>query len=506
MSRTKKRSARLVDEGAFDLDTELSESAKREIEKIKIDEKNYPIDNDKWVQFFYEYFKYIENEKNMEICLSKIPELHNVSIADLYKVGIEGGGFDNAFDIHSDTEYNIKLYYSLFTQFKDGTNKIIGCDKLNLLLSYVGKAVLQIADEYREKSPFDLIAFLKKIVVILELSVFKQVFLHYMTGDSTGHTDSIEYRHNTITHGWYFGIWIRKQEFLGIITNNGKNPRLKYDNGLRLFVRNFLNRVITYMRTKKSDYYPLKHEKPYNYSGDIKKVLRYPLPDDGVYQYTTPIHYYYISRDDWNNIPNFLLPEEAKLISFDKNKNFVHPSKWKNPPPDWWIKRIKDKNGLLNGFAWWESGINEEKYKKELEGTDNLKKWLAINGTLPQQYKSHAVLWDDDNKDYVEPVKKKVKNKSVGGVGISENPSKKSNKFKIIPDTDITLDPEINNKLKYALKSYYVYNKDICAKYELIDDVYSNKLNGSLLLSLTTEKINNLSKKKAAKAARAATI
>jgi hypothetical protein len=504
MSGTRKRSKRLVDEGAFDLDTELSESAKREIEKIKIDEEKYPIDNDKWVKFFYEYFKYIEDEKNMEICLSKIPELHNVSIADLYKVGIEGGGFDNAFDIHRDTEYNIKLYYSLFTQFKDGTNKIIGCDKLNLLLSYVGKAVLQIADEYREKSPFDLIAFLKKIVVILELSVFKQVFLHYMTGDSTGHTDSIDYRHNTITHGWYIGIWIRKQEFLGIITSNGKNPRLKYDNGLRLFVRNFLNRVITYMRTKKSDYYPLKHEKPYNYSGDIKKVLRYPLPDDGVYQYTTPIHYYYISRDDWDCIPNFLLPKEAKLISV--NKKFMNPKNWENPPPNWWIKRIKDKNGLLNGFAWWESGINEKEYRIKLEGTDNLKKWLAINGTLPQQYKSHADLWDYNNKDYVEPVKKKVKNKAVGGVGISNAPSKK---LKIIPDTDITLDPEINKKLKYALKSY-LDNDDMCsntnAKYELIDDVYSNKLKGSLILSLTTEKINNLSKKKSAKAARAATI
>jgi hypothetical protein len=504
MSRTKKRSARLIDDGAFDLDTELSKTAIREIEKIKRDEEKYPIGNDKWVQFFYDYFKYIENEKNMEICLSKIPELHNVSIADLYKVGIEGGGFDNAFDIHSDTEYNIKLYYSLFTQFKDGTNKIIGCDKLNLLLSYVGEAVLKIADEYREKSPFDLIAFLKKIVVILELSVFKQVFLHYMTGDSTGDTERIDYRHNTITHQWYIGIWIRKQEFLGIITRNGKNPRLKYDNGLRLFVRNFLNRVITYMRTKKSDYYPLKHEKPYNYSGDIKKVLRYPLPDNGVYQYTTPIHYYYISRDDWDNIPNFLLPEEAKLQSV--HKKFEDPEKWNNPPPKWWIKRIEDINGLLNGFAWWKSGINEEKYRKELEGTDNLKKWLAINGTLPQQYKSHADLWDYNNKDYVEPVKKKGKNKSVGGVGISKNPSKKSKKLNIIPDKDITLDPERREELNIALNSYYDYNKDICAKYELTDDVYSNKLNGSLLLYLTTEKINNLSKKKAAKAARAATI
>jgi hypothetical protein len=184
----------------------------------------------------------------------------------------------------------------------------------------------------------------------------------------------------------------------------------------------------------------------------------------------------------------------------------MKPKNWENPPPKWWIDRIKDKKGLLNGFAWWKSGINEEEYSKQLKGTDNLKKWLAINGTLPQQYKSHADLWDYNNKDYVEPVKKKVKNKSVGGVGISKNPSKKSNKFKIIPYTDITIDPEINNGLKYALNSYYVYNKDICAKYELNDDVYSNKLKGSLILSLTTEKINNLSKKKSAKAARAATI
>ena len=352
-----------------------------------------------------------------------------------------------------------------------------------------------MADQYNKTSANELIAFLRKIVVILELSVFKEVFLHYMTGDSTGHKHSIDFNyHNKTTHGWYIGIWLRKQEYLGIVTSSGKKSRIKYDNGLRLFVRNFLNRVITYMR-KYSSNYPLKHEKPYNYSDDIRKVLKYPLPYNGEYQFNPPIHYYYISREDWDCIPNFLLPEEARWVSFAKN--FKHPSLWKNRPPQWWIKRIEDKKGLLNGYAWWKSGTDEEeRNQKELVGTKNLAKWLAINGTLEEQYDVHAGLWDADNEDFEEAGMK------FGGM--SKNPKKKTKKtFKIIPDKDITLDPKINKELKYRLMLYFKYNADKCtntnAKPDLIDNIYTNKLNSSLILDDFSAM--DLPKRKVAKAA-----
>ena len=127
-----RKSKRLLDKDVFDLgNLELSAAAKREEKKIKDDEAKFPITDEQWVVFFYEYFDFIEN--NIGECLSKIPALHNVSISDLYKVGIDRGGFDNAFDNYGDTNLNIGLYYSLLTQFRDGTNKINGCKKTLIL-------------------------------------------------------------------------------------------------------------------------------------------------------------------------------------------------------------------------------------------------------------------------------------------------------------------------------------------------------------------------------------
>jgi hypothetical protein len=139
MSGARRRSARLLAKDEFDLPVVLSEEALKEEAKIKSDLLKFPIDDEDWVVFFCEYFEYIE--KNIGVCLSKIPALHNVTMGDLNKAGIEGGGFDKAFDDYGNTNYNIGLYYSLFSQFRDGTNKILSCDKINLLLSYVGKAV-----------------------------------------------------------------------------------------------------------------------------------------------------------------------------------------------------------------------------------------------------------------------------------------------------------------------------------------------------------------------------
>jgi hypothetical protein len=505
MSAPRRRSARLLAKEEYDLPIDLTDTAIKEIEKIKADELKFPIEDEDWVVFFCEYFEYIEN--NISVCLSKIPALHHVTMGALNKAGLEGGGFDSEFDNYANTNYNIGLYYSLFTQFRDGTNKIIGCDKINLLLSYVGKAVLRMAGRHNSISANDLIAFFRKIVVILELSVFQEVFLHYMTGDSTGHKHSIDFNyHNKTTHGWYIGIWLRKQEFLGVVTSNGKNFRKKYDTGLRLFVRNYLHRLIVYMRTF-GDNYPLKHEKPYNYSGDIKKATKYPLPHNGLYKYNTPLHYYYMSRDDWDCIPNFLLPDDAKWTSFAKN--FKHPSKWTNPPPQWWIDRIEDKKGLLDGYAWWKSGTDEEEYyQKKLVGTKNLAKWLAINGTLEEQYEDHANLWDADNEDFEEA------GMNFGGMsgGISKTPSKRTKKiFKIIRDKDIALDPKINKELKYRLNLYFDFNNASCsntnAKCDLIDNIYTNKLNSSIILYFNAKKIiQDTPKKKVVKAAKAVSL
>lgn len=150
--------------------------------------------------------------------------------------------------------------------------------------------------------------------------------------------------------------------------------------------------------------------------------------------------------------------------------------------------------------------MQKKNLKKKLTGTKNLAKWLAINGTLPKQYKLHSKLWDADNEDFEEAGAKPAKyakvstsakvaksaksGKSAKGGGISM--MKKTKKiFKIIPDKDIALDPKIKKELKRRLKLYFELNEDKCtntnAEYDLIDDVYTNKLNRTILY-LTAEK------------------
>ena len=475
-------------EDGYKLSTTISQQSKNIIAKNIEDEIKFPINSQDWITFFCEYFDYIE--KNITVCLSKIPGLTHLKLYDLYKADISTGGFDIEFDKYNKLNYNIGLYEELFKQFRDGTNKINNCTKLNLLLSYIGEAVLRVANNRNSTSGNALIEFYRKLVVILELSVYPEVFLHYMTGDSTGHTHKVDFTyHDKSTHLWYIGIWIRKQDYLGVVSSNGKNYWKKYDSGLRLFVRNYISRLITYMRTY-SLTYPLAYETPYNYSADVKKVITYPLPYNGVYKYSAPPENYYISRDDWDYIPNFLLPDDAAWTSFAKN--FKHPSKWNNPPPQWWIDRTLE---LLLGFAWWKSGTDEEEYYKrqlEGEGKKNLKKWLALNCILPQQYESYEIAWEAEEAEDEEA------GMSYGG---GNKYFKKVNKklFKIVPDKDIKLDPIISKELKHKLTEYFQLNivksKDKNVEGHLRDHTYIDNLNNSIIYNVHNSNVKMLKQK-----------
>jgi hypothetical protein len=234
--------------------------------------------------------------------------------------------------------------------------------------------------------------------------------------------------------------------------------------------------------------YPLGYEVPYNYSADVKKREINPLPYNGVYRYSAPPENYYISRDDWDYIPNFLLPDDASWTSFAKN--FKHPSKWNNPPPQWWIDRTLE---LLQGFAWWKSGSNEEEYyKNQLEKTKNLAKWLALNCILPQQYESYEIAWEAEEEDDEAGM-------SYGG-GFKNRTIyfKQKNKklFKIIPDKDIKLDPKIINELKHKLTEYFKLNivnsKNKKVEGHLRDHTYIDNLNNSIIYNVHNSEVKML--------------
>lgn len=469
------------------LSTELTDKQKQRIARNRDEELKFPINSQDWIIFFCEYFDYIG--KNMGVCLKKVSGLSHFSVSDFYKVGIEAGGFDNEFDNQDTLNFNIGLYDALFKQFKDGTNKINNCARLNLLLSYIGDAVLRMADYHKSTSINSLIEFYRRIATILELAVYPEIFMQYMTGDSTGNTTQIDFSyHDKATHSWYIGIWLRKQEFLGVISGNGINYLKKYDEGLRLFIRNYIRRLIAYMRIYSKNY-PLGYEQPYNYSSDVKKVLTFPLPYDGVYKFAKPADNYYISRDDWDYIPNILLPSEAVWESFFKK--YRDPKEWNNPPPKWWIDRTVS---MLDGFEWWEmNAAAVQRRSDNLEGTKKLTKWLALNSILPEQIESYDELWEVENEDEDEEA-----GMDYHGGTKSPNKGKKkaeyfnsgkvlNKKFKILPDKVITLDniiyKELNDKVMNYFKLNIEYKEGVGKKIEgyLRNDTYIDNLNSTIL-------------------------
>lgn len=473
----------------FKLSTKLSKKAENELAKNAQEYIDYPIDSDDWVLFFCDYFDYIQ--KNIDVCLSKIIGLSHVTTSDLYKVDLSGGGFDSDFDYSDKLNYNIGLYEALFTQFKEGTNKINNCHRLNQLLSYIGCAVLRMSAYYNETSANALIEFYRMIATILEIAVYPEVFLHFMTGDSTGITHRVDFRfHGEAKRNLYIGIWLRKQEFLGVITSAGKNYWKKIDNGLRLFVRNYIRRLITYMRTHGA-IYPLGYEVPYNYSANPKDVVRTPLPVNGIYKYSAPPQNYYISHHDWNFIPNIFLPDNCQWNSF--NKDYINPKDWHHPPPIWWIDRTIE---LFDNTEWWHVKDSVvERISSNIRGTVVHKKWMALNCILPQQYESYSELWDVENEDEYSGYG------GIAAVNIKTKARKEKNSsqsFKIIKDDERAIHPSIQIELKSKLNNYFKLNVVVVKSSKdgeishLRDETYIDNLtNYSMLYNAhVTRKIN----------------
>ena len=530
--------ASVADRDGYKLSTDLTKKTQNLIARNAQEYIDYPINSEDWIVFFCDYFDYIQN--NIDPCLSKIKGLSHLTTGDLYKVDLSGGGFDSEFDNFDKLNYNIGLYEALFTQFKDGTNKINNCDRLNLLLSYIGAAVLRMAGYYNKTSANALIEFYRKIATILEIAVYPEVFLHFMTGDSTGHTHAVDLNyHGQAKKAFYTGIWVRKQEFLGVITSEGKNYWRKLDNGMRLFVRNYIRRLITYMRSYNATY-PLDYEVPYNYSADPAKIVRTPLPVEGVYKhrYSAPPENYYISREDWNFIPNIFLPDNCAWNSRDKD--YIDPTRWNHPPPLWWIERTVE---LFDNTEWWRVKDSVvEAISTKLRGTVRHKKWMAINCILPQQYESYNEIWDveyEDERDegYEEGYDEGYEeaghrgyggNGGHGGLvsgyagghgglvsgyagGISKINTKAKARlapvaFKIIQDKDRMIHPDIYKELKYKLREYFRLNvvvvksksaeshlvvKSKSAESHLQDDTYIDNLcNYSMLYNPRAHKMN----------------
>jgi hypothetical protein len=437
----------------YTLPTKLSNSVIKRRQKLLNEENKHPVNDEAWCQFFYDYLGDIY--KNIDKYLSILPKTKGgvtLTHAHLDIIKLEIGGFDEEFRDTSDEKklkYNLGLYRRLFEQFESKINPVFGCHRLNELLSWIGVAVLKLFKYYNSISALDIVGFCRKIVVILELSVYSEVFFHYMTGDSSGVKNKLR---PILENKSGYGIWLRKQEFLGVISSKGKDLDKKYDSGLRIFVRNYIRRLIGYMRTFDEDY-PLGYAPIYMLNNEVHT---YPLGKDGKPQVNpNPPTDYIISREDWDCIPNFLLPEGEAQLSYQKNHK--RPNQWRHPPPDWWIERTK----LLLNYEWWKNSDDAdlEENIKRLRGTKNLAKWKALNHMETKSYNYFEKLWEQVWKDDME------EDNAAAGAGPGAGPGAASGivtkmqvggkgKFQIFEDKDIALSNELCDRLKNKLLDY----------------------------------------------------
>ena len=471
-----------LDVGSYNLQVDLTAAAEKLKAKMLKEEKDNPVSDEQWCLYFYDYIKDIYN--NIDNYLSKIPGGAILTQIYLDNTKLIDGGYDEAFSNQDSINYNIGLYTTLFKQFKDKTNTVYNCKRVNELLSWIGDAVLRLIANYNSISLISLIDFCKKIAVILEIAVYPEAFFYYITGDSSGKKEKILPRF--APNEWYKGIWIRKQEYLGVISSShGKDYLKKYDSGLRIFVRNYIRRLIDYMR-KYDENYPLTHAQVYSYGIQIHT---YSLPKDGIFPEAPPKQDYIISPEDWGKIPKFLLPDGAAQLSFAKNHKPLN--QWHNPPPDWWIERTKE---LLGGYEWWNNSDDNDrdKHQARLEGDDkkNLAKWKALNHILPENYELYSTAWDlewdDEHPDSANGVRG-----VVGGGGSPRTLTNKKKRFQILKDKEIALPPKICKELKSKLLEYFRLNivepdtnkirDDKYTEGYLRDGNYINNLNTSII-------------------------
>ena len=350
-----------------------------------------PIDEKRLVEFFKDYLSTIyENIDGDNGYLEMIIGKKNMK--GFSERILAEDGYDRVFEskrLETITR-NIARYGELFTQFsvfgdteKKGSGRLNGSTKLNLLISYIGKAVIHLTTG---KSVEELKAFYRKIVVVLELAVEPKVFKHFFMNAGM-----------KVKHAEIYG---RSQEYLGIYETWSEYKN--YDAGIRKFVVNYVRRAVLYMR-KYDKTYDFGYELPYNYSHELSKALKFPLPLNGVYQYGPGPQYYEVSKLDWDFIPNVLL-EPGCCDENIKHLN-IPPGDWHNPPTKLWRETAVK---LFENTEWWKATpekikeITEKIAKEEGRHDMNYSRLLLTGIPDKDQYNTTVKnIWNAEYPQYV---------------------------------------------------------------------------------------------------------
>jgi len=234
-----------VEEEGFDLD--MTGANKDDPFQKKLDA--YPIDDKKWIEFFYNYFNWIHC--NFNDCL-KHSNNKAKDYDELFKIPFHLGGFDLDFQTNDQQvlDTNVELYNNYLYSFVTCLEKQISLSGRNRdALINMTKAICIIIEELKHKSNLsgnysDYYSFYASIIIFIELAMDRNVLYKYILSNDSQYIGKDIRKDNPL-----YCIWLRKSPIWGI----GK-PEFDH-NGLRFFITNYGRELLLYYKNTGQQYF-----------------------------------------------------------------------------------------------------------------------------------------------------------------------------------------------------------------------------------------------------------
>ena len=234
-----------VEEEGFDLDMTGANDDDPFQQKLEA----YPVTDEKWIEFFYNYFNWIHC--NFNDCLK---HSHNKAkdYDQLFKIPFHLGGFDLDFQTNDQQvlNANVELYNNYLYSFLTCLEKQVSLSGRNRdALINMTKAICIIIEELKNKSALsgnysDYYSFYASILIFIELAMDRNVLYHHIRANNKIPTDNKINESNPL-----YCIWLRKSPIWGI----GK-PEFDH-NGLRFFITNYGRELLLYYKNTGQQYF-----------------------------------------------------------------------------------------------------------------------------------------------------------------------------------------------------------------------------------------------------------
>lgn len=235
-----------VEEEGFDLD--MTGANDDDPFQKKLDA--YPVSNEEWIKFFYNYFNWIHC--NFNDCLKHSRNKAN-NYEELFKIPFHSGGFDLDFQTNDQQvlNANVELYNNYLYSFLTCLEKQVSLSGRNRdALINMTKAICIIIEELKNRGDLsgiysDYYSFYASIIIFIELAMDRNLLYHHILSNNDSQYPGDHIREDNPL----YCIWLRKSPIWGI----GK-PEFDH-NGLRFFITNYGRELLLYYKNTGQQYF-----------------------------------------------------------------------------------------------------------------------------------------------------------------------------------------------------------------------------------------------------------